>query len=79
MLYAKYTMSVFSETVLPNHSMRPVPGAICGRLGFHRLTDQTTKAVKTGGITVVIRQLIDVVGGDKEEPSLLLEHEARKK
>jgi hypothetical protein len=32
-----------------------------------------------GGITVVIRQLIDVVGGDKEEPSLLLEHEARKK
>ena len=27
-------------------------------------------------ITVVIRQLIDVVGGDKEEPSLLLEHEA---
>jgi hypothetical protein len=32
-----------------------------------------------GDITVVIRQIIDVVGGDKEEPSLLLEHEARKK
>ena len=32
-----------------------------------------------GNITVVIRQLIDVVGGDKEEPSLLLEHEAQKK
>jgi hypothetical protein len=32
-----------------------------------------------GDITVVIRQITDVVGGDKEEPSLLLEHEARKK
>jgi hypothetical protein len=32
-----------------------------------------------GDITVVIRQIIDVVGGDKEEPSLLLEHEAQKK
>src|SRR6476661_468384 len=32
-----------------------------------------------GGITVVIRPISDVVGGDKEEPSLLLEHEARKK
>jgi len=32
-----------------------------------------------GDLTVVIRQLVDVVGGDKEEPSLLLEHEARKK
>ena len=32
----------------------------------------------SGDITVVIRQIIDVVGGDKEEPSLLLEHEARK-
>jgi len=31
-----------------------------------------------GDITVVIRQIIDVVGGDKEEPSLLLEHEAGK-
>ena len=31
-----------------------------------------------GDITVVIRQIIDVVGRDKEEPSLLLEHEARK-
>jgi hypothetical protein len=29
-------------------------------------------------INVVIRQIIDVVGGDKEEPSLLLEHDARK-
>ena len=31
-----------------------------------------------GDIIVVIRQ-IDIVDGDKEEPSLLLEHEARKK
>ena len=30
-------------------------------------------------VTVVIRQLIGVVGGDKKEPSLLLEHEAQKK
>src|SRR6187402_314095 len=36
---------------------------------------QAHKGEDGGDITVVIRQIIGVVGGDKEEPSLLLEHE----
>ena len=40
--------------------------------------DQQHTGAGGGDITVVIRQ-IDVVGGNKEEPSLLLEHEAWKK
>src|SRR5437588_9384696 len=39
---------------------------------------QAHKGEDGGDITVVIRQIIDVVG-DKEEPSLLIEHEAQKK
>ena len=41
--------------------------------------DQQHTGADGGDITVVIRQIIDVVGGDKEESSLLLQHEARKK
>jgi hypothetical protein len=41
--------------------------------------DQQHTGRDGGDITVVIRQIIDVVGGDKDKPSLLLEHEARKK
>ena len=40
---------------------------------------QAHKGEDGGDLVVVIRQIIDVVGGDKKEPSLLLEHEARKK
>jgi len=41
--------------------------------------DQQHTGADGGDITVVIRQIIDVVGGDEDEPSLLLEHEGRKK
>src|SRR3954451_14400578 len=37
------------------------------------------KSEDGGDLVVVIRQIADNVGGDKEEPSLLLEHEAQKK
>ena len=41
--------------------------------------DQQHTGADGGGITVVIRHITDIVGDNKEEPSLLLEHEARKK
>src|SRR6186997_2023554 len=41
---------------------------------------QAHKGEDVGDLVVVIRQIVDVVGGDKKEPSsLLLEHEAREK
>src|SRR3954449_7616917 len=46
--------------------------------GWGRPNQQHTGA-DGGDITVVIRHIIDVVGTDKKESSLLLEHEARKK
>ena len=41
--------------------------------------DQQHTGADGGDITVVIRQIVDVVGREKEEPSLLLEHEAQEK